>query len=105
MERVWMYNIMQRLSGHERHNDRKLRNRGNEAQDLRQGRMVKSLQDAALGQHGLHLLLLPNVSAYQLLSETSRIQALKQASPETLDRDCFRQRGAEHVGESACDDR
>lgn len=105
MERVWMYNIMQRLSRHERHNDRELRNGGHEAQDLRQSSMVESLQDAALGQHGVHLLLLPDVSAYQLLSETSRIQAREQSSPETLDRDCFRQRGAEHVGESACDNR
>jgi hypothetical protein len=61
---------MQRLSRHERHNDRELRNRGHEAQDLRQSSMVKSLQDAALGQHGVHLLLLADVSAYQLLSET-----------------------------------
>ena len=65
--------------------------------------MVESLQDAALGQHGLHLLLLAHVSTYQLLSETSRIRAREQASPETLDRDSFRQRGAEHVGEGACD--
>ena len=57
-----MYNIVQRLSRHERHDDGELRDGGQEAENLREGGVVQRLQDAALRQHRLHLLLLAHVS-------------------------------------------